>query len=213
MADHPVIIFAALMIFVYGLFSKIADRSPITAPMVFVATGILVGPLVLDFFHMEVRGELVHVLTEVTLILILFVDASTINIKQLIEDRFVPIRLLCIGLPLTMLLGTLVAYSIFPELNIWLLVLMALILSPTDAALGQAVVKSEKVPDRVRRWISVESGLNDGIALPPIFACIAALSVVTAGEAAEHHWFLFLLQQIFFGAIIGGGLVGRRVGR
>ena len=206
MNDHPAIIFAALMIFVYGLFSKVSDRSPVTAPMVFVALGILVGPLALDYFHMEVKGELVHILTEVTLILILFVDASTINLKQLIEDRAVPIRLLGIGLPLSMLLGTLMAWLIFPDLAIWMLVLMALILSPTDAALGQAVVKSEKVPERVRRWISVESGLNDGIALPPIFACIAALSA-TAGTSGEHHWLLFLLQQIFFGAVVGG-LVG-----
>ena len=87
MNDHPAIIFAALMIFVYGLFSKAADRSPITAPMVFVTMGILVGPLMLDMFHMQVRGELVHILTEITLILILFVDASTINFKQLVEEH------------------------------------------------------------------------------------------------------------------------------
>jgi len=74
MNDHPVIIFAAAMIFIYGLFSKIADRSPVTAPMVFVAMGILVGPLGLNFFDLEVRGELIHILTEVTLVLILFVD-------------------------------------------------------------------------------------------------------------------------------------------
>jgi len=206
MNDHPTIIFAALLIFAYGLFSKISDRSPVTAPMVFVTMGILVGPLALDYFHMELKGELVHILTEVTLVLILFVDASTINFKQLIQDRNVPIRMLAIGLPLTMLLGTLLAWLIFPEIGIWALVLMALILSPTDAALGQAVVKSEKVPERIRRWISVESGLNDGIALPPIFACLAALTA-TAGSSSEHHWVLFLLQQIFFGAIVGG-LVG-----
>jgi len=74
MNDHPAIIFAAAMIFIYGLFSKIADRSPVTAPMVFVAMGILVGPLGLNFFDLEVRGELIHILTEVTLVLILFVD-------------------------------------------------------------------------------------------------------------------------------------------
>lgn len=206
MTDHPAIIFAALMIFVYGLFSKVADRSPVTAPMVFVAMGILVGPLGFNFFHMEVKGELVHILTEVTLVLILFVDASTINLKQLIQDRAIPIRLLAIGLPLSMVLGTLVAYMVYPELSLVMLLLMALILSPTDAALGQAVVKSEKVPERLRRWISVESGLNDGIALPPIFACIAILSLDGAG-ASERHWFLFLLQQVLFGAI-AGGLVG-----
>ena len=205
MSDHPGIIFAAAMIFIYGLFSKAADRSPITAPMVFVTTGILVGPLGFNFFHMEPRGGLVHILTEVTLILILFVDASTINLKKLIADRSIPLRLLMIGLPLSMLLGTLLAYLLFPGVDIWLLVLMALILSPTDAALGQAVVKSKQVPERVRRWISIESGLNDGIALPPIFACIAVLSLGIGGS--DEHWILFLLQQVILGAVIGG-LVG-----
>jgi NhaP-type Na+/H+ or K+/H+ antiporter len=205
MNDHPAIIFAAAMIFIYGLFSKVADRSPITAPMVFVAVGILVGPAGFNLFHMEAHGALVHILTEVTLILILFVDASTIDLKKLIADRAIPMRLLLIGLPLTMLLGTLVAYPLFPGVDIWLLFLMALILSPTDAALGQAVVKSEKVPERVRRWISVESGLNDGIALPPIFACIAVLTLGVGGS--DKHWVLFLLQQVVLGAVIGG-LIG-----
>lgn len=211
MNDHPAIIFAAAMIFIYGLFSKVSDRSPVTAPMVFVAMGILVSPIGMDFFQMEVNSDLVHILTEVTLILILFVDASTINLKQLVQDRSIPVRLLLIGLPLTMILGTLLAYIIYPDINIWLLVLMALILSPTDAALGQAVVKSDKVPERVRRWISVESGLNDGIALPPIFACLAFLALDGSG-ATDKHWFLFLLQQILFGAAIGG-IVGWSGGR
>lgn len=205
MNDHPAIIFAAAMIFIYGLFSKASDRSPITAPMVFVTMGILVSPLGFNFFHMEVKGELIHILTEVTLVLILFVDASTINLKRLVDDRSIPLRLLGIGLPLSMLMGTGVAYLLYPDINIWLLVLVALILSPTDAALGQAVVKSKQVPERVRRWISVESGLNDGIALPPVFACIALLSI-DAG-ASDKHWFLFLLQQVVLGAVIGG-LVG-----
>lgn len=74
MNDHPALIFAAAMIFTYGLFSKIADRSPVTAPMVFVAMGILVGPVGLNLFDLEVMGELIHILTEVTLVLILFVD-------------------------------------------------------------------------------------------------------------------------------------------
>ena len=206
MTEHPAIIFAALMIFSYGLLSRVAERSPVTSPMVFVAMGIAVGPLGLGLFEMEVRGELIHVLTEVTLVLVLFVDASTIDLKQLIRDRAVPIRLLGVGLPLCMLLGTLLAYFLYPELNIWMLVLMALILSPTDAALGHAVVKSEQVPERVRRWISTESGLNDGIALPPIFACLAVLAAGSAGSG-EHRWVLFLVQQIVFGMLVGG-LVG-----
>ena len=204
MHDHPAIIFAAALIFIYGLFSQLADRSPVTAPMIFVAMGILVGPLGLDFFHMELQGDFIRILTEITLMLVLFVDASTINFKQLIQDKMIPIRMLSIGLPLTMLLGTGIAYLIYPETSIWLLLLMALILSPTDAALGQAVVKSEKVPEKVRRWISVESGLNDGIALPPVFACMAVLSL--SPQAEETRWLVFLFQQIVFGAVIGGAI-------
>ena len=192
------------MIFIYGLFSRLADRSPITAPMVFVAVGILVGPAGFDFFEMHARGEFIHILTEITLVLVLFVDASTIDLKRLLGDRAVPVRMLLIGLPLCMILGTLVALPLFPGVDIWLLAMMALILSPTDAALGQAVVKSEQVPERVRRWISVESGLNDGIALPPIFACIAVMTLGLGGS--DKHWFLFLLQQVLLGAAIGGGI-------
>jgi len=86
---------------------------------------VLVGPAAFGLFHMEAGGELVHILTEVTLILILFVDASTINLKKLIADRVIPMRMLLIGLPLTMLLGTLIAYPLFPGVDIWLLILMA----------------------------------------------------------------------------------------
>lgn len=205
MNDYPAIIFAAALTFTYGLFSRLADRSPLTAPMFFVGMGVLVGPLGLGLFHMEADGEFVHILTEIALILILFVDASTIDLKQLIAARAIPIRMLFVGLPLTMVLGAVVAYVMYPDANVWLLLVMALILSPTDAALGQAVVTSKAVPERVRCWINVESGLNDGIALPPVFACIAVLSLdPTAGD---RYWLLFLLQQIVFGAVIGG-LVG-----
>ncbi len=209
MDNYLAIIFITILIFTFGLFSKVLDNSPITAPMFFVFMGIVFGPLILDVFNLEVKGELIHILTEVTLILILFVDASTINFKKLMEDSSIPRNLLLFGLPLTMIFGSLIGYIIFPEISIWLIILMALILSPTDAALGQAVVKSKNVPEKVRRWISVESGLNDGIALPLVFACIAIITA-DAATSSNNHWFLFLLQQIIFGAIIGSfiGWVG-----
>jgi NhaP-type Na+/H+ or K+/H+ antiporter len=153
MNDYRAIILAAALIFTYGLFSRLADRSPLTASVFFVGMGVLVGPLGLGLFHMEAKGEFVHILTEIALILMLFVDASTIDLEQLIQDRAIPIRMLFVGLPLTMALGAVVAYIMYPDANVWLLLLMALILSPTDAALGQAVVTSKAVPERVRRWI------------------------------------------------------------
>jgi NhaP-type Na+/H+ or K+/H+ antiporter len=87
-------------------------------------------------------------------------------------------------------------------------VLMALILSPTDAALGVAVVKSEAVPEKIRQTINVESGLNDGLALPPILVCIAALSEAGAAESGGvAYWAGFALKQMIFGPIVGA-LVG-----
>lgn len=208
MTNYTAIVFITGLIFVYGLFSKISDKSPITAPMFFVFMGILLGPYGFNLFHLEIKGDLINKVTEITLVLILFVDASTISLNKLIEDNSVPRNLLLIGLPLTMIFGSLLGYFMYPDIDIWVLILMALILSPTDAALGQAVVKSVNVPEKIRRWISVESGLNDGISLPPIFACLAIIAAETAvGPASEHRWVLFLLQQIFFGLIVGA-LVG-----
>lgn len=211
MHDHPAIIFAALLIFVYGLFSHLSERSPITAPMVFVAVGILVSPLGLDLFELHVNSGLVSVITELTLILILFIDASAIDPAKLLRERKYPIRLLFVGLPLTMITGSLVGWIMFPHLNLWVIILMALILSPTDAALGQAVVKSNKVPEKIRRWVSVESGLNDGIVLPLVFVCVAALSAEGSAGGAR-YWISFLLQQVILGAVFGA-IIGWTGGR
>ena len=202
--------FGAILVFAFGLFSKLADKSPITAPMVFVGVGILASPLGLNLFEVKIDSEAVQVIAEVTLILILFTDASTINLRSLAKEYKVPLRLLGIGLPLTMVLGIFVALPLFGEMSIWLIALMAFILSPTDAALGQAVVTSEKVPGDVRDSIGVESGLNDGIALPPIMACMAAVSAAAGTHLDVSYWAGFAAKQIAFGPVAGAlvGLLG-----
>ena len=208
MTDHPIIVFMALLLIGYGAFSKLADKSMITAPMVFVSVGMLVGFAPVTFFHQE--GPIapsVKLLAELTLILVLFLDASGINKKALKQDSNLPTRLLAIGLPITMVVGALFAFWIFPEEPIWMLVVMALILSPTDAALGVAVVSSRLVPQRIRQAINVESGLNDGIALPPILICFAILSGTGAEHGGAQYWFIFIAKQFVFGPVIGG-LVG-----
>ncbi len=216
MHDYPVIIFAALLAYVFGLFSKLAERSPLTGPMVFVAVGILVGPLGFGWLQVAVNAELVRVMAEITLVLVLFIDASLIDLPALIRSRGIPLRLLLIGLPLTMGLGILLAWPLFPHLSFWLLALLALILSPTDAALGQAVVKSEAVPERIRQAINVESGLNDGIALPPILLGIAVLAGDPSRQLGSGFWGDFIRSQLLFGPLVGavvGWLGGRLVDR
>ena len=204
---EELIFFGALLVFVYGLVSAVADRSPITAPMVFVAAGLLASPLGLDLFKANADSEGVQLIAEITLILILFTDASTIDLRRLRKDYRVPLRLLGIGLPLTMAFGMLAALPLFPGMNLWLIAVMAFILSPTDAALGQAVVTSEKVPPNLRDAIGVESGLNDGIALPPIMACLAALGAAAGTQLDLSYWGHFALKQIIYGPL-AGSLVG-----
>jgi NhaP-type Na+/H+ or K+/H+ antiporter len=207
MHEYPSLIFAALLMFAYGLFSRLSERSPVSAAMVFVSVGMIVGPLGLDLLSLRITSTAVRVIAELTLVLVLFVDASTIDLKSLIRAKSLPFRLLVIGLPLTMILGAALAVPIFGDMNLWTIALMALILSPTDAALGQPVVTSPLVPDKIKEAINVESGLNDGIALPPIMACIAALTIGETEKAGIPFWIFFTAKQLLFGPLLGA-LVG-----
>jgi NhaP-type Na+/H+ or K+/H+ antiporter len=202
MHHHQLLIFFALLIFTYGLFSRIAEKKSVTGPMVFMTVGILGSSLVFGFIHVTPEMEAVKLVAELALTLVLFIDASLIDKTALRSgDSRISMRLLLIGLPLTMIAGTLLGVALFDDISIWAIALMALILSPTDAALGQAVVKSEDVPSRIRQSISVESGLNDGIALPPILICMALLGA-EAGDR-EGEWLGFVIRQVTLGPLVG----------
>ncbi len=202
MHEHQLLILFALLIFSFGLFSRIAERKCITGPMVFLTIGILAGSRGLGLFDLHHEMAPVKLVAELALTLILFIDATLIDRGFLrTPPAKTSARLLLIGLPLTMLAGTGLGVLMFGSVGILSVVLMALILSPTDAALGQAVVKSEDVPGGIRQAISVESGLNDGIALPPILICMAIL-----GVAAGHNdggWGGFVIKQVTLGPLVG----------
>ncbi len=202
MHQHQLLIFFALLLFAFGLFSRLAERKSVTGPMVFMTVGILGSSLAFGFFHVTPDMGPVKLVAELALILVLFIDASLIDRSALAgASPRIPGRLLLIGLPLTMILGTFLGVLMFDSISIWAIIMMALILSPTDAALGQAVVKSEDVPIRIRQSISVESGLNDGIALPPLLICMALLGA----EAGDHEgaWLGFVIKQITLGPVVG----------
>ena len=201
MHHHKLLIFFALFIFAFGLISRLAERKSVTGPMFFVTVGVLASPLGLGL--LDVRPDIgpVRLVAELALTLVLFTDASLIDIKALRSAPAIPARLLLIGLPLTMLSGAALGMLMFGSASLLAIVLMALILSPTDAALGQAVVKSEYIPLRIRQSISVESGLNDGIALPPILVCL----VLLGAEAGSYEggWLGFVIRQVTLGPLVG----------
>ena len=122
-------------------------------------------------------------MTELTLALVLFSDASRVNLGGLRSDKGLPARLLFVGLPLTIALGF-VAAMLLTNLNPWLCALAAATLAPTDAALGAPVVADPHVPLRIRRTLNVESGLNDGIVTPVVTFFLAG-AVTEAGVTLE----------------------------
>jgi sodium/hydrogen antiporter len=180
--------------------------TPVTPAILFVAIGLLVGPRVLDELDLASTSSTVRALAEATLALVLFSDASRINLTQLRREANIPGRLLGIGLPLTILLGTLTAAAIFGQLSIEEALIIGVVLAPTDAALGQAVVTDRRVPAPIRQGLNVESGLNDGICVPLLFIAVAAADVhsgLTGGRSAS----ALLLEEIGYG-IVGGVAAG-----
>ena len=152
----------ALILLGFAAISGRIQGTSITAPMVFTAVGMLVGVEALGLLDPEPAGEGVKLLAEATLTVVLFADASRIDVRSLRAEVGVPIRLLGIGLPLTLVAGFAVAVVLLGGLGWPEALLLAVILAPTDAALGQAVVMLGRLPSRVRQSLNVESGLNDG---------------------------------------------------
>jgi sodium/hydrogen antiporter len=186
--------------------SRRLSGTPVTPAMLFVAVGVLVGPEVLDGIDLESTSSTVRALAEATLALVLFCDASRIDLRQLRREVGVPLRLLGFGLPLTIALGAVAATVIFGQLTVAEAVILAIVLAPTDAALGQAVVTEPRVPQRIRQGLNVESGLNDGICVPLLFAAVAVADVeseISDGRSAG----TLLLEEIGYG-VVGGVAAG-----
>jgi len=166
-SNITLILIVTLGLIVFSLISKRLQRTIITAPIVFVAFGFLLGPYVFHIGDFNVNHAFIHSLAEITLILVLFTDAARIDLRQLHRKHNLAVRLLMIGLPLTIILGTFIGKMIFAQhFSLIEYALLAAILAPTDAALGQAVISNPQVPIRIRQALNIESGLNDGLVLP-----------------------------------------------
>jgi len=195
-------VLVAVVALVYMALSRNLDRSYVTAPMVFVALGVLVSDSGLGLIVFEIDGELAKALFKATLALLLFNEAATINLSDLRSDKGLVARLLGIAMPLVIAAGTAVALVLFDILSFWEAAIVGAILAPTDAALGAGVVSNDRVQPKIRRGLIIESGLNDGVALPLALvftaAALAQLGIDTEGDPLT-----FLLEQVGLGAIAG----------
>ena len=209
------IIVVSTGILVFALVSRKLDSTVQTLPIVFTTFGWLLSFGIEKRSDLHVERELIHTIAEITLILVLFSDAARVNLRSLSSNYKIPLRMLLIGMPVTIGLGTLLAHWVSPEAPWALALLVAAILTPTDAALGQSVVTSPKVPESIRQSINVESGLNDGLALPVVMVA-AILSAHATGimvEEMDTSLAVFTLKQIALGPIAGiaVGLAGAKL--
>jgi sodium/hydrogen antiporter len=196
----------ALALLGVAAISRRLSGTPVTPTMVLVAIGLLVGPQVLDGVDLSSTSSPVQLLAEATLALVLFCDASRIDLAELRREVGVPVRLLGIGLPLTIALGAVTAAAIFGQITVPEAIILAIVLAPTDAALGQAVVTEPRIPPRIRQGLNVESGLNDGICVPLLFAAVAVADVeseISGGRSAG----TLVLEEIGYG-VVGGVVAG-----
>ncbi|MGO9976732.1 MAG: cation:proton antiporter [Solirubrobacteraceae bacterium] len=198
-------IIAAALLAVAGVSRRLTDTS-FTLAMAFVGIGLLAGPLVIDEVTVAPASATVRTLAEATLAVVLFADASRIKLRVLRREYAVPVRLLGIGLPLTIAAGALLAAALLHQLNAAEAVVLAIVLAPTDAALGQAVVTEPRLPSRIRQGLNVESGLNDGICVPLLLIALAVADVEDKAVTA-HHAVSIVAEEIGYG-ILGGVVAG-----
>ncbi|WP_421996462.1 cation:proton antiporter [Reyranella sp.] len=201
------LVFVALVLG-YSLVSRRLDGTVVTGPIVFTAAGIAVA-LMAPTDLAEGYGQAIFLhLAELGLVLLLFTDAARTGLSSLWSIRSLPARLLLLGLPLTVALGTAAAWLTLPGLGLLEAAILAAILAPTDAGLGQVIVTSPSVPPTVREALNVEAGLNDGLSVPFLLFFMAVAAAPLEGTAASLGQ--FMVEQLGYGVAVGGaiGLAG-----
>src|SRR3954469_4400148 len=195
----------AVLLIGFAVASRRLEQLNVTGAMFFTTSGLLAGS-VFGLVDLHVEGEQVKLLAEITLTLVLFADASRISLRALRREFAVPLRLLGIGLPLTIVAGALVGAGVVPGVSFAEALVLAIVLACTDAALGQAVVSDERVPSRIRQGLNVESGLNEGLCVPLFFVAIA-IAETDAGTSSAHSALQLVVEQLGYG-LVGGAVAG-----
>lgn len=196
----------AAFAFLYSIVAGRVERTAITGPIVFMAFGFLVGPLGVGWLDADITNQEIRMLADMTLALVLFIDAANADISVLRTSTLIPRRMLLFGLPGVVALGFVAGLLIFDELSLFELAILATMLAATDAALGKGVITNKAVPSRIREGLNVESGLNDGLCVPVLFVFIA-LAEASGVEADSTMLALELVaREIGIGLAVGLGI-------
>ncbi|MFM5225688.1 cation:proton antiporter [Aeromonas veronii] len=192
----------AAFLLIYSLIAGRFESKLVNGPLLFLLTGWLLGPGGLELLSLSIDSAGIKLLAELTLVIVLFNDAANTNWQVLLANRQLPIRLLMIGLPLTLLCGALFGHWIFPDLPLLEMAILSTILAPTDAALGKAVVSNPAVPAPVREGLNQESGLNDGICVPVLLLLLALIAPTEQHAGTATLAITLMLEEIGIGLLV-----------
>ena len=198
--DVPLLVFGAVLMG-GALLSGIAHRSFLSLTALFVLAGFLLGEGGAGVLEIEAGSGFVAVLATVALVVILFRDGLEVEGEMLQREWRLPFRNLVVAMPITALIVALAAHAVV-GLGWTESFLLGALLAPTDPVLSSSVVTNPRVPRVIRHSLNLESGLNDGLALPAVLAFSAALRV---GDQ-DFTWWQFVLQDVTLGFAYGIGL-------
>ncbi|MGN4963842.1 cation:proton antiporter [Aeromonas dhakensis] len=196
----------AAFLLIYSLIAGRFESRLINGPLLFLLMGWLLGPGGIELLSLSIDSDGIKLLAELTLVIVLFSDAANTNWQVLLANRALPIRLLLIGLPLTLAAGSLFGHWLFPDLPLLEMAILSTILAPTDAALGKAVVSNPAVPAPIREGLNQESGLNDGICVPVLLLLLALIAPTEEHTGTATLALTLLLEEIGIGLLVAWGL-------
>jgi NhaP-type Na+/H+ or K+/H+ antiporter len=203
-----------VLVLCYAVVSGLVKRWYVAPALVFVVCGIMLGPFVFDVIDVGTDAASFTVIAQLALTVILFNQAAQLDLSTVFRRREVTFRLLVIGIPLALVLGTVTALLVLPVMPLWEAVCLAAIVAPTEVALIDALLEDKRVPERIRHALSAESGFYDGFALAALLAALALASERTDPDASR--WTLFLVRTEVVSVVVGlaigaiGGLVMAR---
>ena len=197
----------AVFVFFYSIVAGRVERAAASGPIVFVFAGLIMGPYGLAWFDGDVSKGWLRILADLTLATILFIDAANADLDILKKHVKIPSRMLLLGLPVTITLGTIAALLLFDQLTIYQAAILGTMLAATDAALGKAVITNPSVPPRVREGLNVESGLNDGLCVPVLLLFIALALGGQEGSGSSMAAML-VAEELGIGLAVGLVLAG-----
>ncbi len=190
-----------LLVLCYSVVSGLVKKWYTAPALIFVLFGIVLGPFMLDIIEGATDTASFTVVAQLALTLILFNQAAELDLDAVVRRGGITFRLLMIGIPLAIALGTLTALLLLPVMPVWEALCLAAIVAPTEVALIDALLDDERIPARIRHALSTESGFYDGFALAAMLAALALASERTDHDSAR--WGLFLVRTEGVSLLVG----------